>query len=465
MRRLSKNFLFVLIGDVLRRVLGFLTVAYLARALGTSEFGLVNIGFTVLSYGLLAGAAGLMTFGIREVARGRGGGTFAGSIAGLRLAISFGAFILIAAVIWFIVPERSTVGILLLFSLSLFPNALLVDWYFQGKEQMGVVAAGRIASAALYLLLVIAFVRSPEDVVFVAVAAVAGDSLACGLLLAVYRRREGGLGFGIRPQEWRPLLRQSLPLGTGSILAHISINLPVLVVGIIMTNSDVGIFSAANKLVFFLLMLDRIVGTVLLPASSRTHARDPGSFEDKLSEVLQWVVLAGLPLSLGGTILSGGLISLIFGATYQSASIVFSILIWYFLFTVLHTVYSSVLIVIGEEKLYSRIMAASALLYAATTLMCTYVFGTIGTAIAVAGSELCTLAYTMWRTQAFKKVVLPKTLPRIAAASAVMGVVLIFLGGVGVLAAVAIGFAVYCAAAFSLRAVTGADMVKLLGHI
>ena len=72
MRNASKNLLSITGGDLSRRVLGFATVAYLARVMTTSDFGAINIGYSVLSYGLVVSAGGLGTLGVREVARGAG---------------------------------------------------------------------------------------------------------------------------------------------------------------------------------------------------------------------------------------------------------------------------------------------------------------------------------------------------------------------------------------------------------
>src|ERR1051325_6690870 len=70
MRRLTSNFLFILGSDVARRLLGFATIAYLARRIGVEEFGIISIGFAVLSYALMVSSGGLGAFGAREVARG-----------------------------------------------------------------------------------------------------------------------------------------------------------------------------------------------------------------------------------------------------------------------------------------------------------------------------------------------------------------------------------------------------------
>src|ERR1041385_746062 len=87
MKRLSRNFLAIVLSDLGRRLLGFFTIAYLARRLGPSDFGAINIGFTILSYAGMAAMAGLGTFGARAAARGELG-PVAAALTGARFVNS-----------------------------------------------------------------------------------------------------------------------------------------------------------------------------------------------------------------------------------------------------------------------------------------------------------------------------------------------------------------------------------------
>ena len=62
-----------------------------------------------------------------------------------------------------------------------------------------------------------------------------------------------------------------MPLAVGVVLTTLVINYPPLALGIFTTTSNVGIYSAASKLVYFLLMGDRILVLLLLPASARKY--------------------------------------------------------------------------------------------------------------------------------------------------------------------------------------------------
>jgi len=69
-KRLFSQYSFALSADLVRRVLGFISVAYLARILGKADFGAVNLGFAVLAYGMVLSAAGFPMIGTKKIAQG-----------------------------------------------------------------------------------------------------------------------------------------------------------------------------------------------------------------------------------------------------------------------------------------------------------------------------------------------------------------------------------------------------------
>ncbi|TLY32629.1 MAG: hypothetical protein E6K56_02795 [Ignavibacteria bacterium] len=132
-KQLSKNAISIILSDAGRRVLGFFTIALLARRLAPSDFGLITIGFTVLSYATMLAAGGLGAIGIRAVARGESS-LEGSSVIGARLVNSIIAFLLIGVSLIFIANRLTTI-LVLCFSVSLIPNAFLLDWYFQGTRR------------------------------------------------------------------------------------------------------------------------------------------------------------------------------------------------------------------------------------------------------------------------------------------------------------------------------------------
>ena len=384
MNRLSRNLLSLFFGDIARRILGFISVAFLARSLGTDGFGLVNLGFAVLAYGSILSTAGFTTLGTKRIARGASP-AIAEQIIGGRLTTTLVVFAAITCVTLLAVHNGTSAWLIVLFLCSLFPQIFFLDWYFQGKEHMSTVVIGRIVSSAFYLGVIVLFIRSSNDALWVALGAILGDCAAALWLFLAFRRENPALR--IRVSLSLSLLKKSLPLAVGVILATLTINFPPLILGAVRTNTDVGIYSAASKLVFFLLVGDRILFSLLLPASARKQTESVHSFRIVLQDALRWILLLCLPVAVGGTLLGEQLIILVFGAEYAGAGVVFCVFIWYFFLTMLHTVYTAGLISAGKEKPYGRNMAITAVAYGIFVSLGSVWYGAIGAAAGVVIAE------------------------------------------------------------------------------
>ncbi len=464
MKRLSRNALSILLSDIGRRLIGFVAVAFLARKVGTEGFGMINIGFTVLAYAILAGSGGLVSYGTREVARGKTD-NLVNRIISLRLFLTIPIFGTVILLSWIVVRDPVMLKVITVFCLSMFAYAVLLDWFFQGREEMVVPGIGRGVSAILYLLCILLFVRTADDIIWVAIGALIGDSVSAVVMLISYKRKFGDMRLRFEPKEWKAIAKESFPLGIGNVMGSVTVNLAPLVIGIVLSNADAGIFSAAGKLVFFLLIFDRVFAQLLLPAATRFHTDSMEVLSAKLSVAAKWVILLALPVSLGGSLLAPKIIPLVFGSQYTEAIIVFRVLIWYFFFTVLHTIFTSGLVAIGQEKLYSKVMMISAVIYLLSTVILTYTFGVVGTACAMAGSEAITLILMKLEFEKFVKLPLTRYVTGAVPSALIMGYILFVLPSLQVFLAIGVGAVVYCAMLFLTKAITIKDTQELLERI
>jgi len=403
MKQLAKNFLSLVSSEIARKILGFLSVAYLARTLSLADFGLVSLGFTILSYTINISTAGLNLYGIRETAHGADT-DLVGRLISLRLALSAAVFVLTAMVCLMFVRDPLMSKLIIAFNGSLFAYAFLLEWLFQGRESMRTVSFGKSVTAAVYLVLVLLLVHSDHDVLWVAAASVTADFVMMLFYYARYRREGNKIRLRTERTAWKQLMQQSLPLGLGTILGQISSNVAPLIIAIIMTTNEVGLYSAAMKLVVFLLLFDRVLGVLLLPASARLQSVSPEQLAPRLADALRWILLAALPICLGGTVLSNDIIRLVFGGTFEAAGGIFRILIWFLCFTMIHTVYTSGLVAIAPSGVYGRVMGISAIIYVVAITVLTKLFGLYGTVTGVVCSEGLTLLISRMSLRPYLKI-------------------------------------------------------------
>lgn len=463
MKRMTRNFLSLASSEVARKVFGFLAVAYLARTLTLADFGLVSLGFTILSYTLNISTAGLSLYGVREIARAPEG-SFAGRLLSLRLALAAGVFLLTTVVSFLVIRDAAALKLIIVFNLSLFAYALLLEWFFQGREEMQTVSFGKSVTAAVYLVLVLVLVRSDRDVLWVAVSAVAGDFAMALFYYARYRRGSNAVRLRADRASWSGMIRESLPLGVGVLLGQISVNLAPLVIAIVMTTADVGLFSAASKLVMFLLLFDRVLGILLLPASARIHATSPEQLAPRLAEALKWILIVALPICLGGMLVSNDLVRLVYGAGYAHAASLFRILIWYLCFTMIHTVFTSGLVAVAPPGVYGRVMMTGALFYTLFTVVLTTQYGLEGAVFGVVISEGLTLLVARFKLRPYLTIRTRVALHWIAVALLAMAAVVISLNPYHVVLRVLAGAVVYGSVLVLMRVCTIQEIAALVGR-
>jgi len=425
-KTLPKNIAAIGGSDLLRKLIGFLTITYLTRHISVSDFGIINIGFTVLSYILIVGAAGLPTLGTREAARSSSTSLIY-RIVTVRFATTLATMLLVCVVVFFVVTDQAVAAMIILMSVTAIPNALYLDWYYQGKEAMSIIGIARGLSALTNFILTVFFVKGPGDLYWVALAAILSDSLACGLYYLSLRNHAGSLQFEKINLKVTSLLNEALPLGIGSILAQLSINIAPILIGIVLSIEAVGIFSASYKLVFFLLFFDRLLATILLPATSRLLRENPEKVIERLGEAQKWVFLIALPVCAGGAILSPDILSYLFGKAYLAAAPLFSILIWFVFFTMMNTVFCTGLVAAQREKDYAKVMVMSSALYAGCITLGTLLFGLFGTAVGLLVAETGTVILSGSKLLD----VLPLALPR--EGTKILGSVLIMITGIKLL--------------------------------
>ncbi|MBN1399044.1 MAG: flippase [Bacteroidetes bacterium] len=458
MKRLSQNLLSLLTADIGRRLFGFVAVAYLARVLGRGDFGSINLAFAVLAYGMVLSAAGFPTIGTKKVAQGAPS-EIVGEVIGSRLVSTILVVSIIIAVVMIGVQDNIITWLIVLFLAALIPQIFFVDWFFQGKETMGIVSAGRLLQAFVYLAVVLVFVKTPADIFWVAVGSISGEIAASVFLYSGFRRRYPDVKIRLSPSF--QLFKQSAPLAIGIVLTTLMVNYPILVLGILKTSSDVGIYSASSKLVYTLMMGDRILILLLLPASARKFYESSDKFRELLKDTLRWIIVIGLPVAAGGMIVAGDMINIIFGVDYDLSIPVLQVFIWYFFLTMIHTVFTSGVIGAGGEKSYGKVMIATAAAYFIAVTAGAYFFGPIGAAFGVVAAEGFSVIFLNRVMHSLAPLQRPEKILRVIISALLMAIVVSYILQYGFVWAVLGGALSYSFFIILLRAVTPDDVKKL----
>lgn len=458
MRRIAKNILSVLGGDVLSRLLGFFAVIWLARVLGTEGFGSISFAFTFLGYALLFADPGLGTLGTREIAKTPHlSSVYLSKIISLRFLLAIAAFILIATLSLLIPGLAEVRWLIILYAASVFPYALSVEWFLRGIEDMRHIGLAAIIAYSFYLVSILLFVRSPLNIKLVPVFWFLG-----GLLSAIF------LGFIVkqRPKTREPqlkignldILKMALPIGMGTIMTGLYFNFDITMLGFIRGTEEAGLYTAVYKLLMLLLLLDRVFSMVILPLISRYYEKSRERLEEILSKVTRIVITVVLPISAGGTLLALPITQTIYGKEYIPSFPVFQILIWILTITTIGSIYTQGLIASGQGKRYGIVMVIGTSLNIVLNLIMIPTLGIVGAAVATVCSELV-MVFLMYR--AFSRMVKVQILPytiRPISASVVMCLVLYLLKGLNPGLLIFVGAIIYIFVGYLIGGITRDDI-------
>lgn len=460
-----KNVASLASSDFVSRLLLFAAGAYLTRTLTQAAFGRWSLAIAVASLTLSLASFGSEWVGVREIARRPASATrtFRELIL-LKLAYCALAVLVLFGASMVLPVAAQTRHLIQALCLLILAQYFLVNWVFQGIERMAVIGVARVANGIVYLVLVLSLVGGDFHVVRLPWL-LGGTALAVTIAMWVRLPRPILLGRG-RPtlKGVGFLARQSIPLGLSFILVSTMYYVGPVVLGVFHTEVQVGLYGAAFRAVWVVVGLSAAYHEALFPVISRLVQDRPAA--ERLQSLSASLVFAlAIPLGVGGTIVSGPLMALLFGHEYGRGGPAFAVLVWCASLILVNNVYARPLLADRRIMGYLRIVCAQAACFLAVCFVLVPRAGAVGAATAAVAGEIVGLvlypiaARKVVRTPLLRFVAVP------VIASLAMAALLVVTQPLHVLAQVALGGAAYVAVFFFLRGMSLHEIRELLMQV
>jgi len=400
MKRPLQNTLAAVAADALSRLLGFAATAYIARTLGTSGFGLVSIGFAVLGYAALVASPGLQIMGTREVARTEDPPRdLVNNLTSLRVVLALGSVGLTALVTLPVFGLTPSWLMVILFAATALPLALSLDWFFQGAGRIVPVSVAKVLSYCVYVLLLIVLVSSPEDALWTPIAFWVGNAASALLLFLLFQKTVGGARWSGNLKRWKSLLTESIPLGASIVLTQTITNIPVLIAGALLSLQETGLFSASMKLLFFMLMIDRVFNTLFFPAISRYRQLEESQFNTLAAVGLKLMLTLTIPLAVLGVTFAPAITAIVYGSAFGESVSPLRWLFLYFILTTANTVLMSVLYADKRDKEVLKVLAWGTATLILFCILFSLLWRAEGTAIGLSIGEGLVTVLLLWKAR------------------------------------------------------------------
>jgi len=420
-----KNFMWLATSNITSRIIKAALTIYAARALGAAGYGVVSYTLGLAGFFLFFKNIGVDVILTREVAKKTNEQHFYFSTA---MVIEAALLVITVFLLLFVAPffgKIPAAAVLLPYVAIMIIADDIRDMFiafFRGKEQMEiealVVVVGNISVAVFGFL---ALLISPTPIALV--MAYAGASLT-GAIAATSFLKE--FLWGIRKNFQKdlvvPILRSSLPILFASLGGIFMYNVDVIMLGWWRTASEIGWYSAAQKIVGIVSIFPGFIATATYPAFSRL-------FQEKNVERLQNLVrnivkinfLIVIPMVVGGLVLRVQLVDFLFGSGYAKATVPLAV----FIFSLLASYQTPVLmtIIFALDKQVSVIWYAAVASISNILLSFFLIrsYGMLGAAIAGVVVALIFMALLWRKVSSLTKLQLPASTLKFVPAALLMG--------------------------------------------
>jgi O-antigen/teichoic acid export membrane protein len=201
----------------------------------------------------------------------------------------------------------------------------------------------------------------------------------------------------------------------------------VLIIGLILTQADVGSYEVAWRVAAITLLFPNALGVSLLPQASALSARGDRERVGRLiSNALFPSVALVIPAVFGTLVFAESILGLLFGPEYAAAALVLIVLVAGKVPEAVQVVVGRVLLGIDRPDLVARATVVAAVLNVGLNVVLIPRYGLVGAAVATTLAFTVGMVQRSWylRTEVAYRLPIANVL-RVTAVSAVMGGVLV----------------------------------------
>jgi len=337
-------------GEFFYHFINFLAAILVARSLGGVGYGQFSFIFVYLSFFEIFSQFGLNSILTRELAQKTSDAPrILGNAIFLRLIFigcSFPLALLLIRILGYPLSVQTGVWVA---SFQLFLTLRsLYETVFRVHLLMIYPALVNGFRALLNLGLVAGIATlGPTLIHFV--LAYLGSGLIGLVAMALLTRRFIRITFQWDWNLMRHLVKESFPLVFASYLTLLYYRVDIFMLSMMKGFQEVGYYSVATRLTESLDVVSTSLMISLFPLLSRAFKENRQEFEKLISKAFKALLLVGLPMALGGSLVAGDLIVFLFGEGYGPSGVTLGILFWYTFFGFFSTLLVNLLIVCGRQ--------------------------------------------------------------------------------------------------------------------
>ena len=358
-----RNMSVLMASQAITWLLTLLLTFFLPRYLGAKGVGQIHIAESLWSIMAVLATFGMdylvTKFSAREPERAA---SLLGNALTLRLLLFTAVTLLFAIGLYFTNYARTTVMVIVVvgFSQILWQLADVFQASLRGLERMEYISLGSILGKAVYTILGIIMLFLGYGVLVIAFIGVM-SAFTTAVIQGYFLRRFMPIRPRFDNETIRWMTSAAVPYFFNAIFLVAYMQLDVIFISLIVNETVVGWYSAADRLFGTLLFIPTVISTALFPALARQFSKEPEEMPTILGHGLNLMLLISLPLGLGLVVIARPLVILLFGAEFEPSGPVLSILGIVLIMTYLNVFLAYFFISMDRQRTWIFIMAVATL--------------------------------------------------------------------------------------------------------
>jgi O-antigen/teichoic acid export membrane protein len=417
-QRIAKNTGILFASQVVRHLISFLYVIFIARHLGPLDFGILTFALAFTSIFGIVCDFGLQTLTTREVARDKTSALkYIINISWMKVILCTAAFGMIALTINLFGYPGRTVTVVYLLGLATAFSAFNTMFYsiFQAYEQMEYQSFGQILHSVSMFGGVVLAIKCNFSVTGFAALYLLASIVILAYNFAILRMKFSNLlstwykkATNVDWSFWKSTIKEALPFGLAITFMTIFYWIDSVMLSLMKGDIVVGWYNAAYRMVLALLFIPNSFIAAIYPVMSKFYKTSEDSLRLSFEKSFKYLTMLGLPIGVGTTLLAKRFVLLIFGTEYMNSILPLQILVWSSVFIFMSQPLGNLLNSINKQIIITKVTGVCVAVNVILNLILIPKYSLIGASIATVLTQLIgSLLIIIWASKAgysvFKK--------------------------------------------------------------
>lgn len=377
--KVFKNGIWLTILQIVNTVMPIITIPYITRILGASEYGIFSIALNWILYFQVFVEFGFGLSGARKVAllklnEQKKLNNIYNNIISSRIILLIISFVLLNVIAFFSKFNiRVYISMIILF-IMIFGTTFQLTWLFQGKQDMKFITIINVTSRLISFILIFILVKNSKHL-YLYCLLYSITILISSFISNIIAYKKYDLKFKFSNlKNIKNEMDEGKYLFASSAMTKVFSGFGITVLGIISTTTITGIYSAIYKIPYVLTMIFSPVSQAIYPYVSSKFNSGVNNGLNTIKKICIPILLLFCVPAIIVILFSKLVVNFVFGYKYAIYSSIVIPLVLQFLFSIVNNFLGiQFLVASGYQKNYSK----SLLIGCISIVLCNILFGKI----------------------------------------------------------------------------------------